>query len=126
MHSTVDINGSRTATLPNGGGTSTSAGGLLAQPSNIGRYSFDEFAVLPEGGINFGYQVTSNIRAYAGYNFLYWNKVIRASEQVDLNVNPSQIAGGRDPLSNVQAPAFRPNYSDYWVQGVTFGLELRF
>ena len=126
VHSSVEINGSRTATLPNGGGTSTSTGGLLAQPSNIGRYSFDEFAVLPEGGLTLGYQVSSNVRAFAGYNFLYWNKVVRASEQVDIDVNPTQIPGGRGALSNVQAPAFSPNYSDYWVQGVTFGLELRF
>src|SRR5204862_492234 len=74
-------------------------GGLLALPSNIGRYSRDRFAVLPEASINLGYQVTPWLRATAGYTFLYCSNVVRPGDQVNLAVNPTQLP------SNLTAPA---------------------
>src|SRR5262249_38797725 len=47
VHEVVTINGAQTITPP-GGGTTLFRGGLLALPSNIGRFSQDRFAVLPE------------------------------------------------------------------------------
>jgi hypothetical protein len=99
-------------------------GGLLTQRSNIGRYTRDEFAVLPEVGVRVGCQLTNHVRFYAGYNLIYWNNVQRAGDTVDLVVDPRQIAPGNEPSAT--RPAFRPRSADYVLQGVSLGFEGRF
>jgi hypothetical protein len=102
----------------------TNAGGLLAQPTNIGAYSRNDFAVVPEGTVSVGYQLTDGIRAFVGYTFLYWSNVWRAGDQIDLVVNPTQIAPGT--LFGVPRPIFPGKDDDFWAQGVNFGLEFRY
>ena len=87
---TTEINGTTTITPP-GGLPQSYAGGLLAQPTNIGTYHHTAFAVLPELGLRLGYQMTDHTRIYAGYNFLYLSDVARAGDQIDTRVNPNQL-----------------------------------
>ena len=122
-HEIVDISGS-TLITPAGGPTSAFAGGLLAQPTNIGRFSRNNFAVVPEGGLNLGYQLTPRVRLLAGYSFLYWSRVVRAGDQVDRVVNATQLTGGT--LMGPARPAFLFQSSDFWAQGLNVGVELRF
>jgi hypothetical protein len=119
----VDVNGSTVINndppLP---------GGLLTQASNIGRYRQSRFAVVPEGAVNVGYQVTDWWRVYVGYTFLYWSSVVRPGQQIDANVNGSQLprlAGGVDYNRN-QSPKVPLKTTDFWAQGINFGMELRF
>ena len=57
--------------FPNGT-VQTAQGGLLTVPgTNIGRFSQSRFAVVPEIGLNLGYQVTQRMKVFVGYNFLY-------------------------------------------------------
>src|SRR5262249_12307695 len=67
----VDINGSTTVTVP-GTPSVTNEGGLLALSSNIGHYSSNHVAVIPEFGMRLYYQFTPWLRANAGYTFLLW------------------------------------------------------
>lgn len=123
-HTTVDIDGSTTTTTT-AGAVSRQSGGLLTQPSNIGSYSLDRFAVVPEVGVKLGVQLTDHLRVYAGYNFLYWSNVVRTGDVVDLRVNGSQLA----PRTNVTGdlyPRFEPRYSDFWVHGLVFGVQVRY
>lgn len=119
----VRINGSTTIT-PNGGTPQTFPGGLLALSSNIGRYDRDVFTWVPELGLNIGYQWTEHVRFYVGYNVLYWSSVVRPGEQIDRGVNPNllppAVAGGP------ARPQFAYNASDFWVQGVNFGVEFKY
>jgi hypothetical protein len=120
----VDVTGSTRISAP-GIGTGSFPGGLLTQTSNIGRHTRDLFGVVPEVGVNFGYQLTDHIRAFIGYNFIYWNNVIRPGNAIDTRVNPNLIppatgAGG----PNLPAFAFRG--SDFWAQGLTLGIEFRY
>nr|MCU0706364.1 BBP7 family outer membrane beta-barrel protein [Fimbriiglobus sp.] len=117
-HTTVDIDGSTTVTTA-AGATSRSVGGLLAQPSNIGRYELNRFAVVPEVGLRLGAQLTDNLRVYVGYNFLYWSNVVRTGDVVDLRVNASQLPP-RQAVTGELVPRFEPRYSDFWVHGVSF------
>src|SRR5947208_17125615 len=55
----------------------SSAGGLLALPTNIGHVRENHFAVVPDVSAKIGYQVAPSIRIHAGYSFLYWTNVIR-------------------------------------------------
>src|SRR5262249_6596375 len=103
-------------------------GGLLALPTNIGDHSHDEFSVVPEFRINLGYQVTEHLRAFVGYTFLYWTQVVRPGEQINLNVNSTQIATSLlfGPLAGPAQPSFSFRHSDFWAQGLNLGVEFRF
>ncbi len=124
-HQVIDINGSTTITVP-GGLPQTFSGGLLTQPSNIGRYTRDEFAVLPWIGAKIGVQLTPRLRAYVGYDFMYLSNVVRAGDQIDLRVNPTQIPPRTLGTSGPLFPVFEPRTTNVTVQGIRIGVEMRF
>lgn len=119
------INGSTTETTTTAGGTAsrTYAGNLLTQPTNIGTYQRDVFAVLPEANVNLRWDITCNLRGTIGYTFLYTNRVQRSGDAIDLNVNPTQIGG--EPLEGQAAPIFVSTDSGWWAHAATAGLEYR-
>ncbi|HYT95673.1 MAG TPA: BBP7 family outer membrane beta-barrel protein, partial [Gemmataceae bacterium] len=90
MHEVVNINGATVFIAP-GLAPITQSGGLLAAPTNIGHFSSNRFAVIPEIGLKFGYQVTDHIRVYAGYDFLWVSSVVRPGDQIDRVINRTQL-----------------------------------
>lgn len=110
----VDINGTTSIA---GGADQT--GGLLAQSTNIGSYSRDQFSVLPELGGSVGYQLTHNLQLKVGYTLIYWSSVVRPGDHIDRDVNPNlfppAVVGG------AARPHFDFDESNYWVQGVNLG-----
>jgi Putative beta barrel porin-7 (BBP7) len=124
-HQTVDSNGATTITPP-GAPATVRPGGLLALPSNTGRFSRDKFSVVPEGSVNVGYQVTDNLRVSVGYTFLYWSDVVRPGDALDLRVNSTRVPTSLVPPSGPAAPLFTFRSSDFWAQGIAFGVELLF
>ena len=120
-HSQVVIDGSTIATL--GDVTDTTLGGLLARPSNIGVYERDQFAVIPELGVTLGYDVTPGLRATFGYTFIYWSKVARPGDQIDLDVVLPPLGEGDE---EGEQPEFSWVTTDFWAQGLHFGLEYAF
>jgi hypothetical protein len=128
-HEAVEVQGTSTL-FPNPGPTTTVPVGQFAGPSNIGRRTRDEFAVIPEVEVKVGYQVTNWLRATVGYNFLYVSRVVRPGSQVDLfvndSVNPVNGAFGVAPIDRSALPQPLFNRTDFWAQGITFGLELRY
>lgn len=121
----VRIDGATLATAPDGQSL-IRRGGLLTQPTNIGRYERTVFSVVPEVGINVGCQVTEGLRIFAGYSFLYWSNVVRPGETVDRVVNVTQLPGSPVPFSGPARPAFVWSDTDLWVHGFNAGLELRY
>jgi len=123
MHEDVEISGTTTAvgtlsqTNTSGATQSTSVSGALpgwlAQASNIGTYTRDRFAVVPEATVHLGYRVTENVRAAVGYTFLYCSEVVRPGDQIDR-------------LQGTGHPAFSFSGTDFWAQGVDVQLEFRF
>jgi hypothetical protein len=120
-HESVDRFGSQTAV--DNGVRVTRPFGLLVQPSNIGNRSNDVFAVVPEVGLNLGYQLTPHLKIFGGYDFLYWSNVARVSDQVDpvLNVN-SRVFPITQPVGAVQPTAVVRDTS-FWAQGFNVGLK---
>jgi hypothetical protein len=116
----VLINGSNSTTTL--GSTTTGVGGLLAQPSNIGLYQRDVFAVLPEANANLRFDLTCNLRATIGYTFLYMNHVQRSGEAIDTTLNPTQIGG---TLTGESRPAFVFHDTGFWAHGANAGVEYR-
>jgi hypothetical protein len=126
-HQTLEISGGQTRLFP---GSTTPmvfrGGGLLAAGPNLGRFERDQFSVAPEFTLNVGYSVTSNVRVYAGYNFLFWSNVIRPGDQidhvVDLTFVPNALPAG---FSGQYRPRPLFKQSDLAVNGIQFGLDLR-
>jgi hypothetical protein len=120
---TVDIHG-QTVITNSAANDGTYEGGLLAQRTNIGSYDRNVFAVAPQLGITLGYQLTPCLRATVGYSFLYLSRVVRAAEQIDRDVNPDLLPPEFEPFAGPLRPAFAWVDSDYWAQGMNFGLEM--
>jgi len=103
------------------------AGSVYAQSNSIGHYERNVFVALPEVSLRLGYTFTPSITGFLGYNALYVSRVVRAT---DLNTGFSDAA--LNPTSptfgNPTTPrSFNPfPESDYWLQGLTFGFNVRF
>jgi hypothetical protein len=102
-------------------------GGVLGQPTNSGRFVRSVFAVLPEAAVKVGYRFRDRSRFYVGYNFLYLSEAVRAGDQVDEVVDPAQVPlFGRPTAAVVERPIPVLERSDFWVQGLVFGVEYRY
>lgn len=104
--------------------TTTTAGGVLAQPTNIGSYGGSSFAAVGELGASVDWAIWSQCRLSVGYTFLWWSQVARAASQIDPAVNPTQFPPGS--LSGPAAPAYHLRTTDFWGQGLNLGLEYQF
>ena len=121
------VGGLSTLVMP-GVPTMTAQGGTLALPSNIGVRRGSDFAVVPEVNLNAHYQLTSYLTASVGYSFLYWSSVVRPGDQIDHNVDSRQIPTGQTFVQglNATSPSSLMKRTDFWANGVNFGLEFQF
>jgi hypothetical protein len=123
-HQVVTIGGS--TRLVSGGVDMTFPSGILAQRTNIGRFARDEFAILPEVGVNVGYQVTPRLKMTLGYTLVYLSNVVRAGDQIDRDVNPNLFPPEAVPFAGPLRPEFAFRETDFWAQGLSVGGDLRF
>lgn len=126
-HQTVDIDGGQRITSLDGR-VQTFRGGLYALPSNIGHHSQTRFAFVPEVGLKVGYNVTDNVRIYAGYDFVYWSSVLRPGDQIDpvLDANTIPNSGAPFPTANQVRPRVPFRTTSYWAHGLNAGVEIRY
>ncbi len=122
-HSRVVIDGATTTTVPSVAPVDT-VGGLLALPTNMGVYRENHFSVMPEFGVTLKCDLTNRLQATFGYSFIYWSKVLRPGDQIDRDINQTQLGGG--VLAGAARPEFSPVTTDFWAQGMNFGLEYRY
>jgi len=106
----------------------TLPGGILALPSNGGRRSDGEFTAVPEVEIKLGYQLGPYLSCTIGYNFLSWSRVVRPGQRIDRALSPAQIPtfAEFDPTQPPVRPLPLFTSTDFWVQGLSFGLEFQF
>ncbi len=96
--------------------------GLAVLPSNTGTFERAVLDSVFDFSLNLGYRFTDHWRGFVGYSFLLWTNPIRAGDQVDLVVNPTQLTG---PLIGPARPSIPFREDLFWAQGVNLGLELR-
>jgi len=113
----------RTTVTPPGSAPDVREGDLYALPSNIGTYSRNKFAVVPEVRLNLNYCITPTWRVNVGYTFMYWSEVVRAGSLVNPELNVTQLL---PPVIGPAVPTFTFVNGDLWAQGLNFGTELRF
>lgn len=103
--------------------------GIFAQPTNRGTFTRDRFAAVPEATVNVGYNVTDWARAFVGYNFLYISNVVRPGDQLSSTINSSNVPALGNPVGPLVgpiAPLPTGKQTDFWAQGLTFGLTFEF
>ena len=108
--------------------TDSAAGGALALRTNSGTFRDEEFVAIPEIGLKASRQIGDRMRAFMGYDFMYWSDVVRPGNQINRNINVSHVPtavlfnAADDPRQ--PAPLFQT--SDFWSQGLSFGFEFKF
>jgi putative beta barrel porin BBP7 len=103
---TVEI----TATPP----ATTTVGGVFAQPSNVGQYAQSQFAAVLEFGGRVEYAFTPQLRFTLGYNYLWWSRVARVPDSLDVTIDTAQLPGAA-------RPGFTFNSKEFWSHGLTLG-----
>jgi Putative beta barrel porin-7 (BBP7) len=105
------------------------AGGLYAQPSNIGRYTSNVFEVIPEVNTWLGVRLGERALVSVGYDFLFLSHVVRSEDQLDRRIDLGQVAANNlfyTPGFVGQDPALPFHQTNMWVQGLTFSLRFNF
>ena len=123
VRSRVLIDGATVTTA--GGVVDNDPGGMLALTTNMGSYTQNNMAVIPELGVTVGFDISKRFRATFGYTFIYWSTVARAGAQIDKNLNPSYFPNN-GPAAGAAQPEFVFVTGDYWTQGMNLGLEFHF
>jgi len=102
--------------------------GFFTSPSNVGTRTDNDFGAIPSIAAKIGYEITPRLRGTVGYDFIYWNRVVRPGDQIDRNINPTQSPVFTQPpaLVGPALPGQLFNRTDFFAQGVSFGLEYRY
>ena len=128
IHQVVNVDGS--TTLAAGGGLvgpATTPGGFLANPAYTGDRTENRFAVLPEGNLTLGYQMSSWLNVFAGYQVLYLNNVARPQEQISRDFTATNLA--TTPTYSARGLTSRNvdiASSDIFIHGFSFGFTITY
>lgn len=121
----TNIGGGQVVTVPGSAPVRQNAG-LYALSSNIGQYSSEDWTIMPEFGVNLGWQATRHVRFNIGYSLLFMGQVALAADQVDQTINPNLFPSATGTPTTPSRPTFDQQLSDVWIQTFNIGLELRF
>lgn len=98
--------------------------GLFSQGTNISYfYPHYAFSVVPSARLRLGYDLTQHLRLTLSYEAFLWTRVMRPSDQIDRQINLSQLSG---PLAGAARPAVLSNRTDFWAQGFSVGLQYNY
>jgi hypothetical protein len=122
----LEIGGSQLRTLPDGTRTASS-GGLLALPSNIGDHTISRFTQVPEVDFKFRCPLNCHCAFTTGVECFYWSRVIRPGEQIDRQLDITQIpnfpgAAAATP-TGLNQPGVSFHQSHLVGIGFNFGVE---
>lgn len=137
MHQIYYISGSQTFISSAGGPVVSVPSGIFAGTTNSGRYERNRLAIVPEVNLKVGLDITSQLRIFVGYNFLYMSSVARPGDAIDRVVNPDRIVrvGVNEngtlfkinpSMTGPARPAFFFRGSEFWAQGLNAGLEYHY
>ncbi len=115
-----------------GGAGNNLAGGIFAQPNNIGSYDSNALSGLVEVGTRLGYRLTDRIVPYISYNALYVGSVWRPGTAIDPNINTtatpvaaaSRASGSSIPVGGPTGPTVETKSTYVWTQGISVGVTV--
>ncbi|PQO34282.1 hypothetical protein DTL21_12170 [Bremerella cremea] len=97
-------------------GTIAQNTGVYALAGNSGSYSRDKFVYVPEINIDMIYAYNCNLDLKLGTTFLYFSDVVTGGTMIDNNIFPP----------GTTAPTFQFNEQEYWILGMTAGVEFHY
>ena len=123
LNTFVGISGSQVNSVPDED-VVVSSTGVFTLRSNVGIYSQYRLTAMPEFGASFKWQVSEGLQLRFGYSFILLNDVVRAADQIDRTIDPSNFT----PASSTTGarPAFQFHRADIWIQSLNAGMEFRF
>jgi hypothetical protein len=128
VHQGIEIDGRTQVTTP-GDPTTSRAGGLLALPSNMGSVSRNQFAVLPQWGIQVTRKATEHVSLTIGYDWLLLTNTVRTGDQIDRTVDRSQLSpflNGTAPAAAANRPANPFHQTTMMAHGVNAGIQFSY
>jgi hypothetical protein len=128
MHQVLEFQGATNFFNPATGRTGATFGGLFVNSTNIGKWNHDEFAIIPELTVNLGVNLTRSITMFVGYNFMYIDNVARPGAQVNPVVDSTTVPFSPTFGASGSPPGTRVLFvqEDFWLQGVNFGMSIRY
>ncbi|WDI42563.1 BBP7 family outer membrane beta-barrel protein [Bremerella sp. P1] len=99
-------------------GAFSSNNGIYARSTNSGSYSRDQFAYIPEANVDMIYAYNCNLDFKLGATFVYFSDVATGATLINPNIDPSVL--------NPTDPQFNFIEQDFWVLGMTFGMEYHY
>jgi hypothetical protein len=125
MFRDISIGGGTRVAVP-GAAPLNFPGGFLALASNSGSHETNQWLVVPELAADLGWDINNHLRLRLGYSVLFWSKVARSSDQVNLLINPNLFPPVTTPNPTPNSPFFEQHKSELWVQTFNIGLEFRY
>ncbi|MEL6107597.1 MAG: BBP7 family outer membrane beta-barrel protein [Planctomycetota bacterium] len=117
MQRMVNIVGTSSQFTPPGAPTNTNSSLLV--DARQGQQTSDEFAFIPEMNFALGYRFRDHVSFTVGYNFMYFDEVALAGEQIN------RVVDGTTAGQAVAAPTnFTIRDGGLWVQGLTLGASV--
>jgi hypothetical protein len=127
MHQIITIDNNNSSTLAGGNISSVNGGGLLTGAADKGRFTHEKVCWMTDVNAQLGYLVCPWMRAYVGYDFLNLTQVARPGGQVVFtNTTTTVNIAGQPSTATIASPGFTFFSENLWVQGLSFGVELRF
>lgn len=90
------------------------------RPSNSFADQSNRIAYIMESTLNLTWRIAPHVAISGGYSYLYWNRVMRPTNQIDSNINFNQIPG---VYTN---PLRRDQRGEFWGHGANVSLEIFF
>jgi len=96
--------------------------GFYVRGTNSGETIRTLFAVAPEMGLNWAFELNDNIKFNVGYTLLLMNNVVRPDSVINTNLatNPGSNGIYQPSRENLRGD------STFWLQTINIGLELSF
>ncbi|MBA2115055.1 BBP7 family outer membrane beta-barrel protein [Bremerella alba] len=91
--------------------------GIYTNSANEGSYTRDQFAYIPEVNVDMIYAYNCNLDFKIGANFVYFSDVVTGATMINTNVQPGAL-----PTD----PQFSFIEQDFWIVGMTLGMEYHY
>jgi hypothetical protein len=128
MREEAKLSGFTSALDPTIGLNATTPGGLYAIKGTTGSFTRNVLTVVPEGNLWLSFEITPQIRLMMGYTIFYVSNVARPGDLINRSVDRTKIPSSQafNPAVPGPQPSFNWSGTDFWAQGINFGLSLRF
>jgi hypothetical protein len=100
-------------------------GPIQVLPSNHLAQSTYRVTLAPEVGTKVRFAVSDAATVTLGYSLLYWNRILCPGDLMDTHVNVTQLPF-RGPPTGAPVPAIQGVHTDYFLHGLSAGVEWRF